>query len=214
MNLYLSSYFLGKNPASFADLFSTNKKVAIIMNAADAADPARRPDYLKNARDSLAKIGLQGEELDLRDYFNNQHALATKLSEYGGLWVMGGNTFILRRAMRQSGFDQIVPKLVRNHQLVYGGFSAGAIAATETLEGLELVDDATQLPEGYSPEIVWEGLGLYDKSIAPHYKSDHPESADVDKVVEYFEHKKMPYIALRDGEVILAQSTKNTIGNE
>jgi len=206
MKLYLSSYFLGDDPTKFAELFGKNKKVAIIMNAADIFGPAKRPDYLKKEIASLAKIGLEGEELDLRDYFNDPMVLATKLQQYGGVWVMGGNSFALRRAMRQSGFDQIAPKLVLNNRLVYGGFSAGAVVATKTLEGIEIVDDPKQLPEGYDSKIIWEGLGFYDESIAPHFKSDHPESAAIDKVVAYFEEKKMPYAALPDGEAIVVKT--------
>jgi len=206
MKLYLSSYFLGDDPTKFAELFGKNKKVAIIMNAADIFGPAKRPDYLKKEIASLAKIGLEGEELDLRDYFNDPMVLATKLQQYGGVWVMGGNSFVLRRAMYQSGFDQIAPELVLNDHLVYGGFSAGAVVATKTLEGIEIVDDPKQLPEGYDSKIIWEGLGFYDESIAPHFKSDHPESAAIDKVVTYFEEKEMSYAALHDGEVIVVKT--------
>jgi dipeptidase E len=154
----------------------------------------------------LAEIGLKGEELDLRDHFNDHAALAVKLRQYGGVWVMGGNAFALRRAMRQSGFDQCAPELVLNDSLVYGGFSAGAVVACKTLEGIELVDDLGQLPESYESKIIWKGLGFYEKSIAPHYKSDHPETAAIDKVVAYFEEKKMPYTALHDGEVIVVKT--------
>lgn len=176
------------------------------MNAADIYEPAKRPSYLENEIASLAKIGLAAEELDLRNYFSNHKALAAKLQQFGGVWVMGGNSFILRRAMRQSGFDQIAPALVSNDKLVYGGFSAGAVVAAKTLAGIELVDDPEQLPQGYESKVIWEGLGFYDRSIAPHYKSDHFESAAIDKVVEYFKENNMPYTALRDGEVILVKT--------
>jgi len=42
------------------------------------------------------------------------------------------------------------------------------------------------MPDGYSCEIIWAGLGLIPFCIAPHYRSDHPESALIDKSVEYF----------------------------
>lgn len=203
MKLYLSSYFLGNNPSQFANLFTENKKVAIIMNAADIFGPSKRPDYLQKEIASLAEIGLEGEDLDLRDYFNDHQGLGKKLWEYGGVWAMGGNTFVLRRAMRQSGFDQIIPSLVKNNQLVYGGFSAGAVVASQTLKGIELVDDPAQLPEGYDPVLIDIGLGFHDKSIAPHYKSNHSESSAIDTVVKYFQDEKMPYVALHDGEAIM-----------
>ena len=39
--------------------------------------------------------------------------------------------------------------------------------------------------------------------VAPHYKSDHNESADIDKEVELMIDKKMLFIALRDWEAII-----------
>lgn len=203
MKLYLSSYFLGSEPAKFAELFGDNKKVAIIMNAADIYGPTQKPDYLNGEIAALGKIGLNGEELDLRNFFGDPSGVAEKLQEYGGIWAMGGNSFTLRRAMRQSGFDAVAPAMIRAGSLVYGGFSAGSVVACETLRGIELVDNPEELPEGYDAPVIWEGLGLYDKSIAPHFKSDHPESTAIDKVVAYFETNNLPYVPLRDGEVIV-----------
>lgn len=203
MKLYLSSYHLSTQPKQFATLFGANKKVAIIQNAADLFGPELRPQFLHAEIGALHDIGLEGEALDLRDYFGKPDALRTKLQEYGGVWVVGGNSFVLRRAMRFSGFDQIAPEMVRNDQLVYGGFSAGVAVITPTLHGIELVDEPSQVPDGWDPTVIWEGLGLYGFSFAPHYQSDHPESAAINRVVAYFEEHHMPYKALRDGEAIV-----------
>ncbi len=203
MKLYLSSYFLGNHPEELAKLVGSNKKVGIIMNAADIYGNEKRPTYLENEIEKMKAIGLTAEELDLRDYFNSSAQLKTKLQDYGLVWVMGGNSFTLRQAMRMSGFDSIIKDLVASESLVYGGFSAGSCVAAQTLKGIELVDNPEQIPEGYDTEIIWEGLGLVDFSIAPHYRSEHPESEEIEKVVKYFEDKRMPYKALHDGEVLV-----------
>jgi dipeptidase E len=52
-------------------------------------------------------------------------------------------------------------------------------------------------------EIIWGGLGFVEFSIAPHYRSAHPESEEIEKVVKYFEENNMPYRALHDGEVLV-----------
>jgi dipeptidase E len=207
MKLYLSSYFLGNHPEELAKLVGPNKKVGIIMNAADNYGNERRPAYLANETEKLKAIGLTAEELDLRKYFNDNQALEPKLKSYGLIWVMGGNSFTLRQAMKMSGFDTAIKDLVANETVVYGGFSAGSCVATQTLKGIELVDNPGQMPEGYDKEIVWEGLGFVEFSIAPHYRSDHPESEGIEKVVQYFEKNKMPYRALRDGEVLVVNGT-------
>jgi len=48
-------------------------------------------------------------------------------------------------------------------------------------------------------------MGLVDFSIAPHYRSEHPESAAIEGVITYFEAHHMPYKVLRDGEVLIVE---------
>lgn len=86
---------------------------------------------------------------------------------------------------------------------MYGGYSAGIDKLTPSLKGVELIDDPNFIPQGYNPEIVWDCLGLVPYAVAPHYKSDHHESAAVDKSVEYLINNHIPFIALRDGEAII-----------
>lgn len=127
------------------------------------------------------------------------------------LWVRGGNAFILRRAFRQSGADEIIKKLLANDSIVYGGYSGGALMLTPSLHGIELVDDPNVVPDQYEPTVIWDGLGIIPHSIAPHYKSNHPESAAIDKSVEYFIDHHIPFIALRDGETIVVDGLKQTM---
>ena len=129
------------------------------------------------------------------------------MDQLDGLWVVGGNTFILRRAMQQSGLDSILLKR-QGAQFVYAGYSAGICVMTPTLKGIHLVDDPTIIPEGYSEEIVWDGLNLVPFCIAPHYRSDHPESKLIEKSVAFFIENKIPFIALRDGEVYIRDLSK------
>ena len=203
MKLYLSSYNLGGNPEKLVELASPNKKVAIITNASDLKTVEERKEKVKEEFDHLIEIGLLPEELDLRKHFGKQKELKKKLNEFKIVWVKGGNTFILRRAMEQSGFDKLIKEKVNDSDFVYAGYSAGSCVVTPTLKGLEIVDDPITVPDGYNPKIIWEGLGFVDYSIAPHYKSNHPESAMVDETVKYFVEHKMPHKTLRDGEVII-----------
>ena len=48
------------------------------------------------------------------------------------------NAFVLRRAMQLSGFDDIIVDLLDADAIVYGGFSAGAVVAAPSLEGIHL----------------------------------------------------------------------------
>jgi dipeptidase E len=81
----------------------------------------------------------------------------------------------------------------------------GACLLAPTLKGIHLVDAPDVVPHGYASEIVWDGLSLLDYSIAPHFRSGHPESALVDAIVDYFIQHGMPYRALSDGQVIVTE---------
>jgi len=93
--------------------------------------------------------------------------------------------------------------MLADDAIVYGGYSAGIDMLTPSLHGAELVDDPNVVPDNYNPEIIWEGLGLVAYAIAPHYKSDHPESADIEKSVQFLIDNHVPFIALRDGQAIV-----------
>lgn len=183
-------------------LVGDNKRVAVIVNALDAEALESRSERLGREIDSLAALGLQPEELDLRKYFGRSDELREFIKNFGLAWVRGENVFVLRKAFKQSGFDEIITDLLKNDQIVYGGYSAGVCVLAPSLRGLELVDPKDESAEGYNAEVIWDGLGILDYAIAPHYKSDHPESDDVNKVVEYFIDNHILFRALRDGEVI------------
>jgi dipeptidase E len=212
MRLYLSSYKVGKQPELLLRLCGDNKKVAVIRNAIDYAVPEARKESVDRAIQELKEIGLpDAEELDLRAYFGKSKELESKLENYGCVWITGGNVFVLKRAVERCGFDIAIKNLLTRDKLVYAGYSAGSVLAAPTLRGIELVDDVTLAYKDGKEDFEWNGLGLVPYSIAPHYKSDHPESAAVEKVVAYFEKNTMPYRALRDGEVIIVEGSSEKL---
>lgn len=211
MKLYLSSYGLGEHPEKLKELVGENKTAAVIVNAQDLATEEKRQDRLERAEQEMASLGFQPEELDLRSYFGRPEELADDLRRYGLLWIRGGNVFVLRRAMRQSGFDLCIKELVESEKLVYAGFSAGSCVAAPDLRGIELVDDAENVPAGYDSEITWEGLNLIDFAIAPHYRSDHYESEAIERTVEYFKVHDIQHEALRDGQAIVVNGHQKEI---
>lgn len=211
MRLYLSSYRLGNHPEALLGLLGASRRTALIFNAADLKEPAERSASVQNDLLELKTLGLNPFEVDLRQYFGQPHGLATVLAGADLIWVRGGNCFVLRRALHHSGADDIITDLLTRDAVVYGGFSAGIDMLVPNLRGVELVDDPHQVPPGYAPEIIWDCLDLLPYFIAPHYKSDHPESADIDKTVDYMIDHHMPFIALRDGEAIVIKGAKQRI---
>lgn len=203
MKLFLSSFRLGNDPQKLSDLFTGNKKIAVIANAVDHAADAERDERVTYEMNALRSIGLEPEEIDLRKYFFDNSTLVSDVSKFSGVWLRGGNSFVLRKAMAYSGFDAYVLSMKKNIDFVYAGYSAGVCVCGPTLHGVELCDDSQALPKNYLSEIIWDGLGLISYSIAPHYRSNHPETEKIEQVVKYYQQNNIPYVPLADGEFII-----------
>jgi dipeptidase E len=203
MKLFLSSYRLGGGEKELKKLLGKAKRACIIMNAVDFEDASTRADKLAFEKSCLESVGLVADELDLRDYFDNNDNLRRKFLSYDFVWTRGGNVFLLRKAFAQSSADVILKELIPEEKIIYGGYSAGVCVLSPTLKGIELVDDEHASAEGYDTKTIWDGLEILPFSVAPHYKSEHPESAAVDKYIAYLEKHKLQYETLSDGETVV-----------
>lgn len=213
MRLYLSSYQNGNKTDEILTLLRDKHRTAVIVNAVDFKSDDERASNLAEEFERLRAIGLEPEEIDLRDYFNDQKRLKYVFSTYDFIWMRGGNVFVLMRALRQSGADIIIKEMLQNDSIAYGGYSAGIDVLQPHLRGVELVDDPSIIPSDYNKEIIWDCLGLVSFCIAEHYKSDHLESKDIDKLISYYIDHHIPFIALRDGEAIVVDgNNRNVVG--
>jgi|HubBroStandDraft_6_1064221.scaffolds.fasta_scaffold436985_1 dipeptidase E len=210
MRLYLSSFDLGERPDELVALTGSARRAAIILNALDSR-PEGRAAWLRKQTEKLLDLGFTVVELDLRSYFGTSDKLEGFLSDIDLVWINGGNTFILRRAMKQSGFDVLIKSALARDEIVYAGFSAAAVIAFDSLKGLELTDDPEDIPAGYDANIIWEGLGLIPFALAVHFKSDHPESESVDREIAFYEANGIPYRTLRDGEALIVHDHREMI---
>lgn len=218
MRLYLASYSTPETAGQLLRMVGAGHRVGVISNAVDYIPAADRQTYARNVSDPITELqalGLDAYDLDLRTFFRRPEALLAELTQTRLVWVTGGNAFLLRRAMRQSGFDAIAPGLVWARRLIYAGWSAGACVAAPTLRGLEHMDDPMSLAEGYDPEPVWEGLGMIDAAIIPHFRSDHPEAEAAERTAQWMAAHRMPYRTLRDGDVLIqdGESLELSVGH-
>jgi dipeptidase E len=208
MKLFLSSFRLGKSPERLAELAAGKGPAAFIANALDCiSDKQVKEKVINRGIDDLKDIGFESQVIDLRDYFESTEKLRNVLADYRFIFVTGGNAFILRRALKMSGMDTLLQEMRNDQDVLYAGYSAGACVAGPTMKGLQLVDDAEEVPDGYSPEVIWDGLSLIGHNIAPHYRSDHPESKAINEVIRNWIENKILFKALRDGEVLIADSS-------
>jgi dipeptidase E len=207
VRLYLSSFRMGDDFSRLAEALPAGAAVAVVSNAVDFIPREDRLAYARDVFDPLDHFrswGFAAHDLDLREHFGRSRELEEALAKVHLVWANGGNAFLLRRAMMQSGLDCILRERVLAGTLVYGGWSAGAVVAGPTLRGIELMDDPEAVVDGYISEPVWDGLGLVDFSIIPHFQSPHPEAEAAARVVAWMTKKGLPFRALRDGEAVIA----------
>ncbi|MFG2226079.1 Type 1 glutamine amidotransferase-like domain-containing protein [Streptomyces sp. NPDC048644] len=206
MRLYLSSFRIGNYPEELPRLLDGRTRTALVMNAYDFQDADSRAASTQREIAELQSIGLSPEELDLRDYFGGDRSLRKTLENVDLVYVRGGNSFVLRRALRHSGADALLKELLAADTLVFGGYSAAAAVAGTTLRGIGgHIDDPDHIPADYpAGDPLWDGLGLLPFAVAPHYRSDHPETEEIEHTVQHHIDHHEPFVALRDGQAIVA----------
>lgn len=210
MRLFLSSEDFGRYPEVLVGLVGENTKTAFINNAKDYYSTEDRLEKTEEKKQAFHKLGFEVHELDLRAYFGKPSELEEAINDFGLVWASGGNTFILRRAMAQSGLDYILKRRLGTDSLAYGGSSAGAIVATPSLRGTEPGDDPAAVPKGYQKEVIWEGLNLVDFHIVPHYQSDW-FGKEAEGMEEYLKTHGLNYKTLKDGQVIVIDNDKKEL---
>lgn len=211
MRLYLSSFRIGNQPGALLDLLAGGTRTGVILNADDYKTATERDSSLQRELAELGSVGLEPTEIDLRDYFGREDDLGAMLAGFDLTYVRGGNVFILRRALRQSGADQILADLLAHDAIVYAGYSAGPCVLGPTLRGIEGgEDDPGVVPEGYAEPVIWDGLGLLPFAFAPHYGPE-PGAAGATPMVNYYIEHHIPFVALRDGQALVLDGDRSAV---
>ena len=116
MKLYLSSYKLGNKTDFLKDWIRENdNKILLIKNSRDGKiqDEIEKNKINENIK-MLEDIGFKVKILDLKQYFNNFEKLQEDVKNYFAFCVIGGNVFVLRQAMKLSGFDRYLKEISKN----------------------------------------------------------------------------------------------------
>ncbi len=207
MTYYLSSYKFGNKIEELKRLIPNNNRIGHINNSRDwvGNDPERANKHQNEEIETLNGFGFKAEPLDLKMYFHKTDELRHKINSLGALWVSGGNTFVLRMAMKLSGFDDIFEDLKHRDDFLYGGYSAGICVLSNSLESIEIVDDPNNFPYKEINAPIYKGLGIFNYAFMPHYDSDHFESEAIGKEIQRCIDNKWLFKALRDGDVIIEE---------
>lgn len=207
MKFYLSSYKYGdiKYHDYLKNWIKMNgNKLVFISNSRDLyPDTDIKLSKIEADRDLLRNIGFEIIDLSLKDYFGKEELLRNNLKQYNAFCLIGGNTFVLRKAMELSGFDNYLKDNLYNENILYMGYSAGICVLSKTLKGLDIVDEPVNIYN--DDDVNYNGINIFEETFLPHYKSDHPESEAVDKVYNYLVENNMKFITLSDGDVVIRE---------
>lgn len=179
-------------------------RVALINNAQDPYPEEKSKERGVALTDLFESLGFQPVNVDLRNYGGKGEELAILLRTCRLIWCSGGNSFWLRYVMKTSGFDQIIKELL-SEGIVYGGWSAGVVLVGPSLHPIELMDEPTK-----APEVIYEGLGLIDYFIWPHWDTEkyvHLQAEASKRMASLSYESKI----LHDGDVIIAEDGVTTL---
>lgn len=141
MLLYLSSQKLGNRVDVLKKWIKEHdNKILLIFNALDAKGQEVIDRNVSEDKKILEEIGFDVSICDLKNYFYCPEKLRGDFRKYHAFCVMGGNVFLLRQAMKYSGFDQFL-KEVFTLDYLYIGYSAGSVILSKDLNGFRGIDD-------------------------------------------------------------------------
>jgi dipeptidase E len=127
-----------------------------------AGQDAETQPWVQADRRQLESLGSEVSTLDLAHVGPDD--VETSLRGADGVFVTGGNSYLLLWHAQRSGFVDLLPKLVDEGTLVYVGTSAGALLAGPDLAAAASLDNRREVPELESSV----ALGLVPFTVLPH----------------------------------------------
>ena len=201
MILYLSSQKFGDNYSFLKEWISKNSnKILLIANALDYKDTSTVSNIIHEDKHLLSHIGFDVTIVDLKDYFEKHEELKKICRKFNNICVIGGNVFILREAMKYSGFDKYLKEISKKDNYLYIGYSAGGCVLSQNLDIYKKVDDPVDFYN--KGKIIYDGIELIDYQFIPHYKSNYYKAYLIDEIVDTCKKENIKYKALKDGEYV------------
>ena len=153
---------------------------------------ADRATYAARAAARFQSMGFQYASIE--DAPTPQRAL----DNADAIFVGGGNTFRLLKALHELNLIQAIRDRVR-HGMVYMGASAGSNVAGPTIR------TTNDMPIVEPPTL--DALNLFPFQINPHYQDPDPDSKHMgetreERLLQYLEENETPVIGLREGAIL------------
>ena len=165
-------------------------KIAYIITASKKVDDT---GYIDAHRQKMDEMNFSYTEIDIAG--QNENELRKALDGYDIVMVEGGNTFYLLKAVRESGFDNIIKDLLAKG-VVYIGSSAGSYIACPSITMMTLSEQ--EFDECGITD--YTAMNLVPFLIKAHYTPDTQE-----KLKEKAKDMQYPIRVLNDDQAVLVR---------
>ena len=202
MKLILASdlSFLLKYGYNLTGISKSEMKIGYVTTASKVV---RDKTFFEKVEKTISENGYDFEKIDIEGKSKNE--ILNFFKNKNVIHIEGGNTFYLLKAIRESGFAEILKELLSEGK-VYIGTSAGSYVMCPTIEVSDWNDETVDR-FGVSD---FTALNYVPFVLKVHYKD---EMAEI--VKEKIKILKYPLRILRDGQGILVENDKYAfIGDE
>ena len=132
----------------------------------------------------------------------------TAVSEAEAIFIGGGNTFRLVKALQDLGFIELIRRRVRAGA-PYIGSSAGSNVAGPTIKTTK--DMPIVQPRSF------DSLGLVPFQISPHFQDPDPNSTHMgetqeERILQFLEENETPVLGMREGAWVRAENGRVILG--
>lgn len=135
-----------------------------------------------------------------------------RLEESQIIMVEGGNTYHLMYWIRKSGFEKLLPELLKTR--VYIGISAGSAGSVVMAPSLALSSSEKEIVETVGEKIEDKGLGFVNFLVEPHLNSLSFPELTFNYVEKQSKNIKLPIYALDDNSAVEVIDNKITVISE
>lgn len=151
-----------------------------------------RDKYAANARQRFQKMGYELTSVHTADN------PVTAVNDADAVFIGGGNTFRLLKALYDFDLIEAIRKRVSNG-MPYIGSSAGSNVAAPTIK------TTNDMPIVQPPS--FDALGLVSFQINPHYLDPDPNSKHMgetreERIIQFLEENDTPVVGLREGAIL------------
>lgn len=161
-----------------------------------------RDGYAAKATERFAAMGYE-----MKSAHNATDAEKT-VAEADGIFIGGGNTFRLLKALQDLDFIEPIRRRIREGA-PYIGSSAGSNVAGPTIRTTK--DMPIVQPRSF------DSLGLVPFQISPHFQDPDPNSTHMgetqeERIVQFLEENETPVLGMREGAWVVAEKGSVVLG--